>query len=167
MNSTRIEEIQKKCAYPESKSVANALFKVWNETIDDMTTDIETSYEGCHPKIKAALLRGEHIECETFNGLGTNSGRHKIIAYIAGAPNPYRTHSICATDAEPVQPTEWFALPAPLMILELVKRKYKVSGTGIWYLDNDRFTVDAWQWCGKKINKENWQDWQIEEKPTR
>lgn len=31
MNSKRIEEIQKACAYPESRSVQQALLKVWNE----------------------------------------------------------------------------------------------------------------------------------------
>lgn len=31
MNSERIEEIQKQCAYPESQSVFNALHQVWNE----------------------------------------------------------------------------------------------------------------------------------------
>ena len=32
MNTDRIEEIQKETAYPESKSVQQALLKVWNET---------------------------------------------------------------------------------------------------------------------------------------
>lgn len=31
MNAARIEEIQKACAYPESHSVAQALYQVWNE----------------------------------------------------------------------------------------------------------------------------------------
>ena len=32
MNSDRIEEIQKQCAYPDSQSVAAALMQVWIET---------------------------------------------------------------------------------------------------------------------------------------
>lgn len=38
MNSKRIEEIQKACAYPESISVMQALLQVWNECSRETTS---------------------------------------------------------------------------------------------------------------------------------
>lgn len=40
MNSNRIEEIQKKTAYPESRSVALALMQVWNECAQENNKQI-------------------------------------------------------------------------------------------------------------------------------
>lgn len=39
MNSDRIKEIQQTTAYPESRSVHQALLKVWNETAQGMSKE--------------------------------------------------------------------------------------------------------------------------------
>jgi hypothetical protein len=39
MNTDRIEEIQKETAYPDSISVQQALFKVWNEVTQDIKNE--------------------------------------------------------------------------------------------------------------------------------
>ena len=49
MNSERIKEIQSKTAYPDSISVQQALFQVWNECeqeskISNLTVDQKLSY---------------------------------------------------------------------------------------------------------------------------
>ena len=41
MTTDRIKEIRKKTAYPNSKSVQQALLQVWNECQQDMAKDIE------------------------------------------------------------------------------------------------------------------------------
>lgn len=42
MNSERIREIQEQTAYPESRSVHQALLQVWNECQQENNKDIET-----------------------------------------------------------------------------------------------------------------------------
>lgn len=49
MNSERIKEIQEETAYPESRSVQQALLKVWNETAQGLQTP--------------PALRDESVEC--------------------------------------------------------------------------------------------------------
>ena len=41
MDSTRIQEIQQKTAYPDSKSVQQALLQVWNECAQEQAQLIE------------------------------------------------------------------------------------------------------------------------------
>lgn len=41
MNSERIREIQEQTAYPESRSVHQALLQVWNECQQENNKDIE------------------------------------------------------------------------------------------------------------------------------
>ena len=53
MNSDRIKEIQNKCAYPNSNSVAQALMQVWNEC--------EQSEESLTAKLEAATTALESI----------------------------------------------------------------------------------------------------------
>jgi hypothetical protein len=41
MTADRIKEIQTKTAFPDSVSVCQALFQVWNECQEDMTKEVE------------------------------------------------------------------------------------------------------------------------------
>ena len=45
MNSDRIEELQKTTAYPDSRSVANALLQVWNECAQENNKQINEMRE--------------------------------------------------------------------------------------------------------------------------
>jgi len=46
MNSDRIKEIQEVTAYPQSPSVKEALYKVWNETEQSLRKELEKMVHG-------------------------------------------------------------------------------------------------------------------------
>ena len=67
MNTSRIEELHKQTAYPESHSVAQALLKVWNETAQH--------YEKSFILLEADMHYFSTRPCETCRNISGLIGR--------------------------------------------------------------------------------------------